>query len=468
MDVHQPHLNSLTLPVPSHDGLAARYAVVDGMLDADDWSGALAAWDTLRRENTTWATLARLRTSQDTRNTAAKAECERADALVPVATGHDVAFKRRLLADPDRDRLVASVGSYTIQLWKTDVAAFDPVLAATAEEEARSWSRYVEILASARLQVDGREVNLVGLLPYEESLDRDVRHQAARALYGFFAEHAPELDDIFDRLVRLRHEASLVLGHDRFTPLAYRKLRRLDYGPAGVARFRDEVVAHVVPIVTRLMEERRRTQGWERLHAWDLPLRDPAGNPRPLAQGEDFVAAAQEVFDRLDGRLGTLYRRMREGGFLDLLDRPGKALSGSCSFLPSLGMPAILYNLGGTHTDVSVLTHEMGHAAQQHASIDLPFDHLLPTYEAAEITSMSLELLAAPHAGLLVGEEAAGRFRRVQLVTLLNTICLCALGDHFQHELYERPDLTPTERHRLWSRLERRYTPWVVVSHHVV
>ncbi len=319
----------------------------------------------------------------------------------------------------------------------------------------------MEILASARLQVDGREVNLAGLLPYEESLDRDVRHQAARALYGFFAEHAPELDDIFDRLVRLRHEASLVLGHDRFTPLAYRKLRRLDYGPAEVARFRDEVVAHVVPVVARLMEERRRTQGWERLHAWDLPLRDPAGNPRPLAQGEDFVAAAQEVFDRLDGRLGTLYRRMREGGFLDLLDRPGKALSGSCSFLPSLGMPAILYNLGGTHTDVSVLTHEMGHAAQQHASIDLPFDHLLPTYEAAEITSMSLELLAAPHAGLLVGEEAAGRFRRVQLVTLLNTICLCALGDHFQHELYERPDLTPAERHRLWSRLERRYTPWV-------
>ncbi len=107
------------------------------MLDADDWSGALVAWDTLRRENTTWATLARLRTSQDTRNTAAKAECERADALVPVATGHDVAFKRRLLADPDRDRLVASVGSYTIQLWEADVAAFDPVLAATAEEEAR-------------------------------------------------------------------------------------------------------------------------------------------------------------------------------------------------------------------------------------------------------------------------------------------------------------------------------------------
>ncbi|MGI4801597.1 MAG: M3 family oligoendopeptidase [Janthinobacterium lividum] len=461
MDIDRPHLDDIACPVPDRATLDTRYAALDTLLNAMDVPGALVAWDTLRRENQTWATLARVHACQDTRSEVAKTENEAASALNAAAAGHDVAFKRRLLADPDRDGLLAAVGAYTVQLWEADIAAFDPVLAATSEEEGRLWSRYMEILAAARLKVDGQEVNMTSLRPYEEHLDREIRYEAAKALYGFFGDHGAELDDIFDRLVRLRHEAALTLGYKRFTPLGYRRLRRLDYGPTEVARFRDEVVAHVVPVVARLMEERRREQGWEWLQAWDLPLHDPAGNPRPLAQGAGFVAAAQDVFDKLDGRLGALYRSMREGGFLDLLDRPGKALSGSCEFLPGPGMPFILYNLGGTHADVSVLTHEMGHAAQQHASNGLPFDQLVPTYEVAEITSMSLELLAAPHAGLLVGEAAAARFCRVQLVTLLNTLCLCALGDNFQHEIYDRPDLTSAERHAVWSSLERRYTPWV-------
>ena len=36
--------------------------------------------------------------------------------------------------------------------------------------------------------------------------------------------------------------------------------------------------------------------------------------------------------------------------------------------------------------------------------------------------------------------------------------------DHFQHEMYEHPDLTPAERHATWKRLLATYMPWMAVN----
>jgi M3 family oligoendopeptidase len=36
------------------------------------------------------------------------------------------------------------------------------------------------------------------------------------------------------------------------------------------------------------------------------------------------------------------------------------------------------------------------------------------------------------------------------------------LVDHFQHEIYENPDLTPEERKKVWRKLEKMYLPYKV------
>ena len=462
MDMQHPHLDGLAFPTPTSETLATDYGSVGGLLDRGDRTAALAAWDALRRDYGSWATLARLRFQQDTTNAAAEAARERADGLDAVVAGHDSALKRRLLADPDRDGLVAAAGAHAVRLWEADVGTFDPAIAGRLVEEARLTARYTALTASARLEVEGQVVNLSGLAPFAESLDRGVRHRAARAQWAFFAEHGAEFDAIFDGLVRLRDGMARDLGDESFTALGYRRMRRLDYGPADVARYRDEIVAHVVPLVARLMEERRLENGWDRLRAWDLPLVDPAGNPKPVGGRDALVAGAQEAFDRMDPRLGELHRTMEAGGFLDLDTRPDKAPGGFCEAFAATGMPVIFANFTGTQDDIRVLVHEMGHAAQMHASRTQPcFDYLSPTMEAAEVNSMALKMLVLPHAGLLVEMGAAERFGRVQLVLLLGLLCLCALGDHFQHEVYARPEASTAERHAMWHRLERRYAPWL-------
>lgn len=451
----------IAAPRPDAAALAATHAAIAARLDAGDRAGALALWDRARRDYETWSALAHLRFAQDTTDAAAVAERAYADALAPVAATHETALKRRLLSDPDRAGLTALAGAHAVALWETDIAAFDPVIAAETEEESRLCARYTALIAGARVMVQGREVNLSGLAPFAEDPDRALRHEAEAARWSFFAANAEELDALYDRLVALRTGMARKLGERDFIALAYRRMRRLDYGPAEVARYRDAVARHVTPLVARLLEERRARHGWDRLMFWDEALIDPEGNPKPAGDHDMLVAAAQAMFDRMDPRLAAFYAMMREGGFLDLRNRPGKAGGGFCTAFPAVGAPFIFANFNGTHNDIGVFTHEMGHAFQCWESRHLPgLDYLWPSMEAAEIHSMALEYLTHPHMGLLVGEGAAERYRRMHLVSALAFLPYGVCVDHFQHEVYANPEATPAERHAMWRRLERLYMPW--------
>lgn len=451
----------IAAPRPDKASLAATHAAIDALLDTGDRAGALALWDKARRDHDTWSALVHLRFAQDTTDEQAVADREYADALAPEAATHETALKKRLLADPDRGGLAAQAGAHAVALWETDVTAFDPAIATETEEESRLSARYTALLAGARVAVRGQEVNLAGLTPFAEDPDRALRHEAEAARWSFFAANGEELDSLYDQLVRLRTGMARKLGDADFTALAYRRMRRLDYGPADVARYRDAVARHVTPLVARLLEARRATHGWDRLMFWDEALIDPAGNPKPAGDHDTLVAAAQTIFDRMHPRMSEFYAMMREGGFLDLRNRPGKAGGGFCTSFPSVGAPFIFANFNGTHNDVGVFTHEMGHAFQCWESRNQPgVDYLWPTMEAAEIHSMGLEYLTHPHMGLLVGDAAAERYRRMHLVSALAFLPYGVCVDHFQHEVYANPDATPAERHAIWQRLERLYMPW--------
>lgn len=451
----------ITVTTPDKAGLAAGFAAVRAALERGDRAAALALWDRQRREYDTWSALVHLRFAQDTADEAAKAARDYADALAPEATEYEVAIKRRLLDDPDRMSVEALTGTHALRLWEADIATFDPAIKADLEEEARISAQYTALLAAARIEIDGQTVNLAGLGPFAEDADRETRHRAEQARWAFFAANGAELDRLYDALVRLRHGMARKLGYETYTPLGYRRLRRTDYGPDDVARYREAVATHVVPLVARLLEARRAEHGWDRLRHWDESLIDPAGNPKPAGDHDFLVAQARTMFDRMEPRLGAFFRLMERGGFLDLKNRPTKAGGGFCTSFPTAGIPFIFANFNGTHHDIGVFTHEMGHAFQNWESRGQPsVDYLWPTYEAAEIHSMSLEFLTYPHMELMVGDAAAERFRRMHLIGALAFLPYGVCVDHFQHEIYAHPEASPAERHGMWQRLERLYMPW--------
>ena len=449
---------------PTAESLREAYALIELALDDqehDAMQRGLGLWEEVRRRTESWQAMVRLKFDQNTADPAARAERDYADELAPVVIALETDVKRRLLDLADRSRLIGMFGRHAFDLWAVDVTTFEPSIADEVAEEAKLTAQYTEILASAAIEIDGDTVNLAGIEPYAQSLDRATRHRAERLRWAFFARHGETLDRLFDELVKLRHGMARKLGYENFIPLGYRRMRRLDYGPAEVAAYRDAVVAEVVPLVSRLMRERGEALPGGKAMAWDEPIDDPAGNPGPSGDHDFLVDAASRMFEEIDPRLAQFYVTMREGGFLDLKNRPAKAGGGYCTSFPTHGMPFIFANFNGTDHDVTVFTHEMGHAFQNWESRHQPvLDYAWPTSESAEIDSMGLEFLCHPAIGALVGADNADRFRRVHLVSSLRFLPYGVCIDHFQHEVYANPGASPAERHAMWQRLERRYLPW--------
>ncbi|MDD2877557.1 MAG: M3 family oligoendopeptidase [Acidiphilium sp.] len=451
--------NDIAAETPTRESLAAAYATLDGLLDRGAVSEALAGWERLRRATGTWSALVYLRFAQDTASAAYKAAREYADELGPVIADHETTLKNRLLA-LDPAPIEAQYGRHALDIWRNDVTTFAPVIAKDLEEEAKLDASYTELLAAAKIEFDGQTLNLSGLTPYAESLDRDTRHRAATARWAFFAENGDKLDEIYDKLVKLRHRMARALGDENFIALGYRRMGRLDYGPEQVATYRQEVLRYVTPLVAKLIEQRRVANGLETLYAWDEALVDPKGNPKPAGDHDALVIKANQMFEAMDPRLAGFYKQMSEGGFMDLKNRPTKAGGGFCTSFPAFGMPYIFANFNGTHHDVDVFTHEMGHAFQNYQSRNQPsLDYLWPTSESAEIHSMSLEFLAYPYIAPMFGDQTE-RYRRMHLIGALEFLPYGVCVDHFQHEVYANPEATPAERHAMWLKLEAMYLPW--------
>ena len=73
---------------------------------------------------------------------------------------------------------------------------------------------------------------------------------------------------------------------------------------------------------------------------------------------------------------------------------------------------------------------------------------------------MSMEFFAWPWAENFFGDDTR-KFLYSHLASCLCFIPYGTMVDHFQHEVYERPDMTPRERHDVWKRLLGVYMPWM-------
>lgn len=322
---------SLSFPRPTEASLADGFGAVSDLLDRHDLDGALSRFDRERRTFESWSALVYLRFAQDTTSEDAKQDRDYADRLTPKATAHEVTLKKRFLSEQLHDATSTIVGPHVLALWKSDVTTFDSRIETALGEEARLTSEYTALLASARIEIDGHTVNLSGLAPWMEHPDRTIRHAAEQARWAFFAEHGEELDTLYGRLVELRTDMAHTLGFETYTPLGYRRLRRVDYSPEDVARFREEVATHVTPLVASLLEQRRKEMGWSTLHYWDESFVDPRGNPKPAGDYDLLIERAQTMFDRMSGDLGPFFKSMISGGYVDLKNRDGKAGGGFCT-----------------------------------------------------------------------------------------------------------------------------------------
>ncbi len=457
--------DTLRADAPDLDALGAQVDDLITKLDeapsADAARAIVEQFEVLGRQAELWFCLAHVRFTQDTRDADAVATRERADAARPQMVALNDRFKRALLASRWRADLEQRLGQHAFNLWSCDVQSFDPAIQDDMVHEANLQAEYVALVSGAQVELRGESYNLSELRKFASDPDRSLRHEAEQARWAWVQRVSAELDRIYDALVTVRATMAKKLGLPHYTALAYRKLQRTDYTHEQVALWRDEIRRVIVPIATQLRREQAALLGIDRVMAWDEALHDDRAAPAPQGDHDWMVERAREMFDAMGHGLDTLFRDMADHGYLDLKSREGKAGGGYCTEVPTTGLPFVFANFNGTRGDIEVFTHELGHAFQYaSASQNQPLQaYHWPTMEAAEIHSMSLEFLAWEHMERFFGEEAH-RFRRAHMAESLLFLPYGACVDHFQHEVYARPELTPQERVALWAKLEAEYMPW--------
>ena len=442
--------------LPWYDQLAEAPLAADGS-DLEPWLAAWSRLDALLAEAGTEAMIAY------TGNTANGAAEERylrfSTEIFPQVDEQQVRLARRLLAvgSPREDLQT------TLRRFRTDVAIFREANVARMAEAEELIAAYQKVAGGLSVDWDGTPLTIPQLQPHLKSPDRAVRERAFRAGAAAYLAHRDALADQFDRLRALRHAMALEAGFADYQQYVFAAKHRFDYTPADTARFHDAVLRTVTPALARLMAHRQAALGLPALRPWDLTLELGSREPlRPFTSVDAFVSRAAAIFDRVDPELGSQFRLMAHEGLLDLESRPGKAPGGYCTDLPVRRRPFIFMNAVGVPDDVQTLLHEAGHCFHEFATYALPLGWQRRTgHEAAELASMSMELLAMPYLVRPVGYYAPEEARVAWLEHLEDvraSLAPIASVDAFQAWIYtDEAGGDRDARDRAWLAVRERF-----------
>ena len=426
--------------------------------EADTQIDIIEKYQKKQKEFHSYSSIANLNFARDTKDKKAIQENLYYDNIGPEYSAIDNKFTKTIYNSKFKRELVDKFGSHFNDLIEMELKSFDEKIVDILKIENTIKNRYRTLLANAKIEFDGKILNLTGLTPYMQSTNRKERKSAYKKLDEFFKNNSQELDIIFDRLVQLRNQKAKILGFQNYVELGYLNMSRSEYGPNEIKKYRELIVKYIVPLVKKINNKRKEILEIDKMRIYDT-LYFKNGNPKPKGGVEFQVNQAKKMYSELSSETNEFFDIMVNEELMDLDNRAGKSGGGFCTSFPLYERPYIFANFNGTDHDVTVLTHEAGHAFQCYMSRKQPINrYLWPTYEACEIHSMSMEFLTWDWMELFFKEDTE-KFLFKHIAGSLSFLPYGALVDHFQHWVYENPNALPEERKEKWLELEAIYQP---------
>lgn len=340
--------------------------------------------------------------------------------------------------------------------------AFSPEIVPDMQEENRLTTEYSKLIASAQIPFEGEVYTIAQIGSFKLDPDDSRRLAAWKAEAGFYVENGERLDGIFGELVALRDKMAKTLGLKDYVEMAYCLMQRNCYTREDVEKFRSAVVEYIVPVAADIYKKQaERLDVSYPMNFADAALEYRSGNPKPFGTPEEILAHGRKFYHELSTETEEFIDFLFDNELLDVLSRKGKAAGGFCESIPGHKSPFIFANFNGTAHDVEVMTHEAGHAFADYVARDIvPSDNRHPGLESCEIHSMSMEFFAWPWCEGFFGKDT-DKFYYSHLAGALTFIPYGTMVDHFQHIMYEKPELSPDERHGVWKELLGTYMPWM-------
>lgn len=408
-------------------------------------------------------TVARIRNDINTVDEFYEQEVAYYDAKIPELMGSLQKWNLALLKSHFRKDFAEKYNSIMFLNKEIQIKSFSPAIIEEMKQENALSAEYDKLIAGAKVEFEGKTYTLSQMTPFTQSADDERRRAAWKAYDTWFLGQREALDRIYEQMVKLRDTMGKKLGHPNYIQLGYYRMMRNSYTKEDVERFREAVRNYIVPIATEIKKaQAERISASYPLSYSDNALFFRSGNPKPNpSEPEEILKRGREFYHELSDETAKFIDALLDREFLDVLSRENKSSGGYCTYLDEYKSPFIFANFNGTSHDIEVITHEAGHAFASYLGRDIiPSECRWPTLEACEVHSMSMEFFSWPWAERFFSEDAK-KFKYNHLAGSITFIPYGTLVDHFQHSVYEKPEMTPAERNTEWKRLAAIYMPWI-------
>jgi len=428
---------------------------------ADEQLDVINGINDLSKNIDTMINLVTIRHSIDTSDEFYDMENEYVDNASPLFQSLTVNYYKALINSKFKDELKEKIYPQYFTMAEMQIKSFSDEVISDLQEENKLQSEYDKLISSAKIDYDNKILNLSQMQPYMQSSLRKTRKEAHEKYSHFFEENIDKFDEIYDKMVKVRHKIATTLGYKNFVELGYIRMLRSEYNSNDVEGYRNQVLKYIVPLSVELRKRQAKRLGITDFKYYDKDLNFNTGNAKPKGDKEWMLNNAKTMYSQLSSETKDFFNYMIENNLFDLETKPNKQSGGYCTYIQNYKSPFIFANFNGTSGDVDVLTHEAGHAFQVYESSHIKYPELIfPTYEACEIHSMSMEFITWPWMNLFF-EENEQKYKFSHLSDALLFIPYGVTVDEFQHRIYENPNMTPSERRATWREIEKKYLPCI-------
>ncbi|MBF1204081.1 MAG: M3 family oligoendopeptidase, partial [Fusobacterium periodonticum] len=173
--------------------------------------------------------LAHIKNSIDTKDEFYDKEMQFIQENFPKVEEVSVEYIREFVNSKFRKGLEEKFGVYLFQKYENYLLTFNPSIIEDLVEEAKVVMEYQKLLSSCSKEWNGEQLNLTQLSKYSQDKDADVRRKATNLISEVYEEQTEKLDEIYDKIVKIRDRMAKKLGYKNFVELGYKKMGRVDY-----------------------------------------------------------------------------------------------------------------------------------------------------------------------------------------------------------------------------------------------
>lgn len=359
-----------------------------------------------------------------------------------------------------KDMLKNKYGKQLFDLAEMKMKCVSNEIVEDLKEEKKLILEYVEMVESIKNNYEGKELGIWDYDIYINSQDRNIRKKAYESQTELFVKHENEMQDLFDRFVKLRHRMALKMGYDNFVDMGYARMNRIGYDKEMVSKLRKQILEFIVPLNNELIARQAKRLGVEKIKYYDEPVHFLNGNAKLRGNEDLIIEKTIKMYGELSPETNAFFNNLIERNLFDIKKREGKSEGGFCEYIPKYKAPFVYSVYNGTIEDFNVFTHEVGHAFQKYLcrNYEIP-EYIEASEDVSEIHSMSMEFLTEPWIKDFFGEDEE-KYKFSHMCNALFLTAYIAVVDEFQHFIYEKPEATYGERNSFWRELEKKYLPY--------